>query len=190
MDETRWPSADMARIRTDELLRSLEVLGVSEHRFLDGFVDVDMQAPLGEGTDQVTAIIADVRPDAVLTFGPEGMTGHRGHRDVSRWVGTAFEAAAPAGARLYHATYPEAWADLWIERLEPFDIFLPGTPPRARPDEIAISFELPPDLLERKLTAIKCHESQIEGLLEVFGDDGFREFMAAEYYRLAAEKGA
>jgi LmbE family N-acetylglucosaminyl deacetylase len=188
MDHDRWPPADMARIRTDELLRSLEVLGVHEHRFLDGFVDIDMDAPLGEGTGQVAAIIADVAPDTVLTFGPEGMTGHRGHQDVSRWVGEAFGAAAPAGARLYHATYPPAWADRWLEEVAPFNIFRPGTPPITPLDQIEIALELSPDLLERKLAAIKCHESQIEGLLEVFGDAGFREFMAAEYFRFVAEK--
>lgn len=190
MDHDRWPPADMARIRTGELLASLEVLGVGEHRFLDGFVDLDMDASLGEGADQVAAIIADVAPDTVLTFGPEGMTGHRGHQDVSRWVSAAFDEVAKPGARLYHATYPPEWADRWLEEVAPFNIFRPGTPPITPLDQIAIVLELPPDLLERKLDAIKCHESQIEGLLEVFGDQGFREFMAAEYFRLEAERGA
>jgi LmbE family N-acetylglucosaminyl deacetylase len=190
MDHDRWPPERMAEVRTGELLRSLEVLGVREHRFLEGFVDVDMDAPLGEGTDQVAAIIAEVAPDSVLTFGPDGMTGHRGHQDVSRWVDEAFAAAAPAGARLYHATYPQDWAERWLPRLEPFNIFRPGTPPVTPRDDIAVVLELTPEQLELKLEAIKCHESQIEGLLHVFGDDGFREFMAAEYFRLAAEQGA
>jgi LmbE family N-acetylglucosaminyl deacetylase len=189
MDEERWPPEGMAAIRTDELLRSLDVLGVKEHRFLEGFVDLDMDAPLGDGTDQVREIIADVQPDSVLTFGPEGMTGHHGHQDVSRWVTAAFRDAAPAGARLYHATYPPEWADRWVARLAPFEIFRPGTPPIVPRDGIAIILELPPDLLDLKLEAIKCHESQIEGLLHVFGDDGFRAFMSAEYFRLVAEKG-
>jgi LmbE family N-acetylglucosaminyl deacetylase len=189
MDHDRWPPERMAGVRTGELLRSLEVLGVREHRFLEGFVDVDMDAPLGEGTDQVAAIIAEVAPDSVLTFGPEGMTGHRGHQDVSRWVDEAFAASAPAGARLYHATYPQDWAERWLPRLAPFNIFRPGTPPVTPRDDIAVVLELTPEQLDLKLEAIKCHESQIEGLLQVFGDDGFREFMAAEYFRLAAEQG-
>ena len=72
MDEERWPPDTMAEVRTAELLRSLEVLGVREHRFLDGFVDVDMDAPLGDGTDQVRAIVEEVRPDAILTFDGAG----------------------------------------------------------------------------------------------------------------------
>jgi LmbE family N-acetylglucosaminyl deacetylase len=189
MDEERWPSEQMGDVRTAELMRSLEILGVREHRFLDGPVDVDMDAPLDErGAAQVVSIVADVRPDTILTFGPEGMTGHQGHKDVHRWATAAFHAAAPAGSRLYHATYPPAFHETWLERLAPFEIFRPGTPPLTPIEEIEIVFELPVDLLGLKLEAIKAHESQIEGLLHVFGDDGFREFMATEYFRLAAVK--
>src|SRR3990172_128814 len=93
-------------VRTGELLRSLQVLGVAEHRFLDGPVDVDMDAPLDErGASQVREIMAEVDPDTVLTFGPEGMTGHRAHQDVSRWATDAFQEVAKPGARLLYATY-------------------------------------------------------------------------------------
>ena len=46
MDEERWPSERMAEVRTVEMRRSLEVLGVEEHRFLEGPIDVDMETPL------------------------------------------------------------------------------------------------------------------------------------------------
>ena len=39
MDEERWPPATMGAVRTAELLRSMEILGVTEHRFLEGPVD-------------------------------------------------------------------------------------------------------------------------------------------------------
>ena len=190
MDEERWPPDTMAEVRTAELLRSLEVLGVHEHRFLDGFIDVDMDAPLGDGTDEVRAIIEDVQPRSVLTFGPEGMTGHHGHQDVSRWVTAAFGDAAPPGARLYHATYPPEWGERWVAQLAPFEIFRPGTPPIVTSDRIEVVLELSPELLDLKLEALKCHESQIEALLHVFGDEGLRRFMSAEYFRLVAEKEA
>jgi hypothetical protein len=34
--------------------------------------------------------------------------------------------------------------------------------------------------------AIEAHRSQIEGLLEVFGEEGFKRFMAEEYFVLGA----
>ena len=46
MDEERWPPESMGEVRTKELLRSLEVLGVQEHHFLEGSVDVDMDTGL------------------------------------------------------------------------------------------------------------------------------------------------
>lgn len=187
MDEERWPSDSMGEVRTRELLRSLDVLGVDEHRFLDGPVDVDMDSPLDEsGNEQVRAVMAEVQPDTVLTFGPDGMTGHVGHKDVSQWATSAFQETAKPGARLLYATYSVDWCEEWLTKLEPFDIFRPGTPPCVQTDELEIEFKLPGDLLDLKLAAIKEHASQIEALLNVFGDEGFRRVMAVEYFRLGA----
>jgi LmbE family N-acetylglucosaminyl deacetylase len=190
MDEERWPPERMADVRTAEMRRSLDILGVEEHRFLSGPVDVDMQTPLDEsGAAQVREIMREVQPDTVLTFGPDGMTGHEGHKSVSRWATEAFDAVAKSGARLFHAIVTREWAETWLPRLEPFDIFLPGTPPIAQAHELAIDYTLPGDVLDLKFRAIQAHESQVEGLVGVFGDH-MREWMAVEYFRLAAEKGA
>jgi LmbE family N-acetylglucosaminyl deacetylase len=191
MDEEKWPPEEMGEVRTQELLRSLDVLGVTEHHFLEGPVDVDMQSPLDQaGAEQVERIMAEVDPDTVLTFGPEGMTGHVAHQDVSRWAGTAFDAVAKPGARLYHTVFPKSLADDWLEQLEPFHIFLPGTPRIVANEELDIGFELSPPLLDRKLRSLKEHVSQIEGLHGVFGDDGLRRFLAIESFVLAAAKDA
>lgn len=188
MDEDRWPPDRMADVRTAEMRRSLDILGVEEHRFLDGPVDVDMQTPLdASGAPQILEIMREVQPDTVLTFGPDGMTGHEGHKSVSAWAGEAFEAAAKTGARLFHATATPEWAEVWLPRLEPFDVFLPGTPPIVPRAEVAIDYDLPDDVLDLKFHAIQAHESQVEGLLHVFGD-GMRDWMAVEYFRLAAVK--
>ena len=45
LDEEKWPSATMGKVREKELLRSLAVLGVTEHQWLD-LPDVDMDSPL------------------------------------------------------------------------------------------------------------------------------------------------
>lgn len=187
-DHERWPPEQMAEIRTRELTRSLEVLGITEHRFLNGPVDVDMDTPLdGSGAEQVLQIMQEVQPDTVLTFGPEGMTGHQAHKDVCRWATEAFEKVAKPGARLMYATYTPEWVEGWIEQLEPFNIFRPGTPPLTPAEELAISYGLPDDILDMKFEAIKAHESQVEGLVHVFGDR-MREWMAREFFRLAGQK--
>ncbi|MGZ4148968.1 MAG: PIG-L deacetylase family protein [Actinomycetota bacterium] len=191
MDEEKWPPETMGEVRTAELLRSLEILGVQEHRFLEGPVDLDMESHLdGSGAEQVRALVQEIQPDTVFTFGPEGMTGHQGHKDVHRWATDAFLAAAPAGARLYYATQTPEFAAEWTPKLEPFGMFLPGTPPITPRDELAIAHPLDPDVLHLKVKAIEAHRSQIEGLLEVFGEEGFKRFMAEEYFVLGARKEA
>jgi LmbE family N-acetylglucosaminyl deacetylase len=188
-DEDRWPSERMGEVRTQELYRSLEILGVKEHRFLNGCLDVDMQTGLDEGgARQVLDIVREVQPHTVLTFGPEGMTGHAGHRSVNRWATEAFRDAAPSGARLFYATNTAAWVDEWVPRLQEFDMFLPGTPPMTPEDQIALHLVLDDDLRELKLRAISAHESQVEGLLTVFGGEGFKRAFAQESYRLAEVK--
>ena len=188
MDEERWPPATMGDVRTGELLRSLELLGVAEHHFLDGPVDLDMDARLDEaGADQVKAIMAEVAPDTVITFGPDGMTGHQGHKDVSRWTTEAFHAVAEPGARLLYATQTPEWAAEWVPKLAPFNIFRPGTPPQTPIDELALHFSLPPDLRDLKFEAISAHESQVEALIHVFGRDLMQSF-GEENFRLGAMK--
>jgi LmbE family N-acetylglucosaminyl deacetylase len=190
MDEERWPPESMGDVRTNELLRSLDVLGVKEHHFLEGPVDIDMDTGLdAAGAEQVRRIMEEVDPDTVLTFGPEGMTGHVAHQDVSRWAGEAFEAVAKPGARLFHAVFPMSHAEEWLEKLAPFGIFRPGTPNVVADEEIDLDHDVEGPFLDQKIASIKEHASQIEALYEVFGDDGFRRFMAKEAFVLATTKG-
>ena len=189
MDEERWPPESMADVRSAELMRSLEVLGVSEHRFLDGPVDIDMDAPLDEsGAAQVTEIMAEVQPDTVLTFGPDGMTGHVGHMSVSRWATDAFQAVAKPGARLHYATMTPAYVEEFAEIFEPLNIFRPGTPPVTPPDQLSIDLALRSDLLERKWSSIMQHISQVQYIFDAVGEDTFKAEMSHEWFRLAAVK--
>ena len=49
-------------------------------------------------------------------------------------------------------------------------------------------FPLTPELLELKLRAIEAHVSQVEGMLNAFGQDFFREAHKEEFFRLVAKK--
>jgi LmbE family N-acetylglucosaminyl deacetylase len=190
MDEERWPPSTMGEVRERELLRSFEILGVTEHRFLD-LQDVDMDTGLPEsGAADVVAAMVAVQPDTVLTFGPDGMTGHRAHQDVCRWTTEAFETSAPPGARLHYATYSPEWSEEFVAQMNRFDVFRPGTPPVTPVAEMSIHVELGPELLELKLRAIEEHASQVEAMVLAFGQDFFRRAMREECFRLGAEKQA
>lgn len=188
MDEERWPSATMGEVRERELARSLEVLGVREHHLL-GLPDIDMDSGLPEeGAEAILELVREVEPDTVLTFGPEGMTGHEAHKSVSHWATDAFRAAGKPGARLLYAVYTQEWADEFVPTLNGFDVFRPGTPPVHPREDLAIAFVLPPELLDLKMRAIMEHESQVEALFEAFGEDFFRRAMREESFRLAEVK--
>ena len=191
MDEERWPSATMADVREKELLRSLALLGVTEHVFLD-LPDVDWHTPLpDEGAKLVERVMADVQPDTVLTFGPEGMTGHVGHQSVHRWATEAFDAVAPAGSRLYYAVHEQEFAAAFAERLYEIGAMRDGAIlPLLPATEIELAYELEPDMLDLKVEAIEMHASQVEGMIAAFGPEVFRTGMAREHFRLAATKEA
>ena len=188
-DEERWPTADLGKVRDAELMASLAVLGVTEHRWLDYYDGACASVDPAEGTARVQAIMEEVGPDSVFTFGPDGMTGHTDHKSVCAWTTEAFNRAAPPRARLYYATQTPEWAARFVPVMNRFNVFMePGTPPETPKDELAIDFDLSPDLLELKLLAIQEHVSQVEGMLNAFGKDFFREAMKAEFFRLAATK--
>jgi LmbE family N-acetylglucosaminyl deacetylase len=182
-DEERWPSDTLGAVREGELMACLSMLGVTEHEFLD-LPDIDMATPLPEthGPDRIRELMRELQPDTVLTFGPEGMTGHEAHKSVSRWVTDAFHLVGKPGARLGYAAYTSDWADRFVPRMRDLGVFLPGTPVVRDRDELGLVLDLPDDLLDLKVAALKEHASQVEGVLSVFGEDELRDAMAQESY--------
>jgi LmbE family N-acetylglucosaminyl deacetylase len=188
-DEARWPTSQMGEVREAELMESFRILGVTEHYWLDYYDGTCDQVPFEEGVQTTQLIMADVAPRSVFTFGPDGMTGHADHKTVSAWTTEAFRRIAPAGARLYYATMTPEWAEEFVPRFNQFNVFMEeGTPPVTPRGELAIAFDLPPDLIEVKLRAIAAHVSQVEGMMKAFGEDVFREGNKAEFFRLAEAK--
>lgn len=180
-DEQRWPSARLAAIREAELMRSLEILGVSDHRWLgypDGGCDeVDDAA----ATERVASIVEEIQPDTVLTFGPDGQTGHPDHVAVCRWTSQAVGSVG-AGALFYATVTPEWWAGPGAF-LEQFDVWFAGKPSITAPDDLAINFIPDAPLMELKYLAIEAQESQSAGLLAAVGKEFFMRFAGPETYR-------
>ena len=97
-DEERWPTSEMGRVREAEMMASLQVLGVTEHHWLDYYDGTCKDVPSDEGVGRVRSIMEEISPRSVFTFGPDGMTGHDDHKAVCAWTTEAFERAAPIGA--------------------------------------------------------------------------------------------
>jgi LmbE family N-acetylglucosaminyl deacetylase len=188
-DEDRWPTSEMGKVRDAELMESLRILGVTEHYWLDYRDAACAQVPQEEGVAKVVALFEEVQPDSVFSFGPDGMTDHPDHKATCAWTTEAFERAAKPGAKLYYATVTPEWAEEFVPRMNKFNVFMsPDTPPVMSRDEIGLLFQLPDDLLDLKLKAIEAHVSQVEGMLNAFGQDFFREAHKEEFFRLVATK--
>ena len=170
---------ELGRIRTAELEAALRVLGVDEHHWLNypdgGCADVDPDA----ASVRVGAILDDVRPDTVVTFGPDGYTGHPDHRAVSTWVDFAVDRAAEP-PRLLHAVSSEQVIDGELD--EEFGVFELGRPRVCSDDELALRLDLDDALLDRKVEALLQQLSQTAGLVEAVGLDRFRAWVAVEAF--------
>jgi LmbE family N-acetylglucosaminyl deacetylase len=176
-DEVRWPAETIAAIRQQELEEALAVLGVREHHWLD-YVDGECEdVDPREAVGRLEAIVEAVAPDTLLTFGPEGQTGHPDHLAVHRWV----DALDPPAAVMW-AAVPDYWRE-FADRLDGFDVFAPGTPCFVPAAELDVLLELDDELMDLKLAALRRQPSQTEGLLGALGEDFVRRALAVESFR-------
>jgi LmbE family N-acetylglucosaminyl deacetylase len=169
----------LARLRTDELNAALDVLGVAEHHWLDhpdgGCAEVDA----GTAAGRVAAVVADVRPDTVITFGPDGFTGHPDHCAVSAWTDLALR-RANAKPRLLHAVAREEVVDPALD--EDFGVFELGRPRVCADDDMALLLHLDGELLDRKVAALQRQMSQTGVLIDAVGPARYRAWVATEAF--------
>jgi LmbE family N-acetylglucosaminyl deacetylase len=174
---TRGEAGGDDQVRTMELDQALEVLGVTEHHWLDypdgGCADVQP----GEPVARIRDIIDEVRPDSVLTFGPDGITGHPDHQTVSAWVDQALEGH---DGLLLHAVERVDRVDRELD--EEFDVYAYGRPRMLPDDEIDLLLRCEDGLLERKVAALVLQKSQTGGLVEAVGLDRYRAWVADEAF--------
>jgi LmbE family N-acetylglucosaminyl deacetylase len=187
-DPAVWPPDRLAAERTHELARCLAVLGVHEHRWLDYRDGACTGVDPDGAVQRLCAVIDDVRPDAVLTFGPDGITGHPDHRTISAWSGRAFDRAAPAGARLLHAAVPAPRAERWGELTASLGVHLPGYPVVTPPERLAVDALLEPEVAERKVRALAAQATQTAGLIKMLGVDRYTAWVGEESFVEAARR--
>ncbi len=126
-DDPRHPGPSaLASIREAELRAAADALGVREVSILDygdGRLDsADAQQAIAE----IAGHLRRIRPDVVITFGPDGAYGHPDHIAISQFTTAAIVAAAEPSiededetrvvaahrvSKLYYLAWPEStWA--------------------------------------------------------------------------------
>jgi LmbE family N-acetylglucosaminyl deacetylase len=178
-DPVAWPPERLAILREHELRTSLAALGVDELHLL-GFMDGE--CTWNDGTDQVAEVIAEVAPDLIVTFGPDGMTNHPDHRAVSAWTTDAWRATRP-GSELWYATQGADWHAQWGALNEHVGLWADQpTPPCTADHDLAARITLDHELLDRKIAALQAHASQTTGLIDAVGLGTYREWWRTEYF--------
>jgi LmbE family N-acetylglucosaminyl deacetylase len=184
-----WRNVDT--VREDELRRSVALLGVRVLRMLDYAEDDLERVNFDELVSRIVEPIRMHRPEVILSFGPDGVTGDTDHMVLSRAVSAAFVAAgepltyeddieedqvAWRAAKLYQLVVPAS-------QLEGFG----GLNGYGSPDERAtLTLELG-EFADLKLGAISQHVSQTGtgGPFREWSDQERDAFLARESYRLA-----
>ena len=164
-NEQKWPQARLGDIREQELDASLACLGDITHYWF-GYGDGQLATvPASEAVERLTKLIKQVQPDTILTFGPDGLTGHPDHQTVCAWAQAAKHAtASPARLLMARETtekYESCGKALDAEANVYFAIQEPVTTPAAQAD---VYFVLPPAIYLQKIASLQAHQSQMAGL--------------------------
>lgn len=182
-DEKRWPAAQLGKIREAELMEGLKILGIRQHCWL-GYPDggcKDMNKT--EAVKKIKDCIAKYQPDSILTFGPDGMTGHDDHCTVSAWVDEAVKGTTIA---VYHAAQLKEVYEHMRAADEQFNIFFNiDQPSFVEAADCAILMDLPKDILEKKYHCLCAMPSQTEAMFKMLGHDNACAMLRTESFTKA-----
>jgi len=180
-DESRWPAAQLGEIRRNELAAALDVLGVTEHKVLDYEDGSCAPADQDQAVRQLTELIDKHQPDTIITFPPDGLTGHPDHRAVSVWA-TQAAAASHTNPTVYFATQTQELYDaFWQPIHEKFTVYFAAKAPVLVPQaECTVLLQLDAETMARKAAALKAMPSQYEAWFEFLGDKGVEAAFSTE----------
>jgi LmbE family N-acetylglucosaminyl deacetylase len=178
-DATRWPPEQLPAIRGAELAECLRILGVTEHRWL-GYPDGGCASvSVDTAAHQIAEVISEIAPDTILTFAPDGQTGHPDHIAVHRWT---VEAVRRTGIGTLHVVAnTQEWLDEHLAQWTELGAIV-GDPPVAWTGPLSIDLTLTGDLLDRKLAALAAQASQTQALRAIVGEERYREIIRIERF--------
>jgi LmbE family N-acetylglucosaminyl deacetylase len=178
---------ELASLRREEFAASCKVLGVTQGEVL-GYADSKLdRADLYQVAGDLVRFIRQIRPDVMLTFGPEGgLTGHIDHAMAGNFATMAFEWAGRPDR------YPEQLAQgLKAHRTQKLyyqtaDFVLSDRQPIA-PPTVTARIEIGKERFEKKSEAFQRHTTQkplFERVKKNLGQQGG----TSEMYHLVATR--
>jgi len=181
-DSHTWPPHRLAEERTRELADCLAILGVPEHHWL-GYQDGQCASvDDGEAIALLCDVIDGVGADTVLSFGPDGFTGHPDHQAVAGWAAAAVDRLGRRGTRLLQVAAGQRRNERWRDLNESLGVFNPGYPITVPDDRLAVHLVLDPETVGRKVRALAAQQTQTAGLLAGLGLDAYTAWVGEEEY--------
>ncbi|BFH15668.1 PIG-L family deacetylase [Paenibacillus melissococcoides] len=182
--EFRFASREeLARYREQELRNACSILGVAElvlYRYPDGELkSLDLLAL----AHRIQSTIVERRPEIIITFPPDGVTGHPDHIAISRATETAVERA--------EAHYPEGRKPLFYYISIPhyYDHCPDSGPPQTCPITARADIR---GFRQHKGRALQAYRSQIYSVNRAYPgvmDGDFTVIGDYEYYTLVRANG-
>lgn len=149
------PAGDsLAAVRAEEARCSARALGVAAP-ILVGLEDAGLAsfASLQRLREEIRRIFRELEPDAIITFGPEGGTGHPDHRLTGVVVTEVVQAGGPGVPQaLYYASLP-------AERMENAPPARPEVTPMPQ-ELLSVTVPYEPRDFEAGRRAFACHATQ------------------------------
>ncbi|HEY8019105.1 MAG TPA: PIG-L family deacetylase [Actinomycetota bacterium] len=182
--------ATLGVVREDEDRRSWVALGrvPDRHEFLrypDHRVE---EAPFDELVERIAAVLEEERPDVVITFGPDGITGHPDHIATGKAATEAFHRVRQRSPgeglrRLLHQAIPQSMLDEWNRRLvasgkDPMDPTQLYQPRGVLDGHVGVFVDCGA-VVDRKLAALEEHRTQA-GDMEDIEEEERRMALASE----------
>lgn len=183
LDLLKWPADTLGKVRSEELTQALAVIGVKKHYWM-GYKDGCCQDVRTEEISQkLRTFIEKFKPDTILTFGPDGMTGHPDHKSISRWVDTALQQAT-VRAKVYHAVVTPRQYEDYLKKIDAkMNVFFNiDRPPIIKDTDCNILFHCTESLCDVKREAIAAMPSQMEDLFKNFDREFIDKAFATEAF--------
>jgi LmbE family N-acetylglucosaminyl deacetylase len=171
----------LADLRERELRTAMAGLCVRDIRFL-GYQDGQCStADPEQAIGSIIRLIEDVLPDVIVTFGPDGMTGHPDHVAVSHWTTAA--AAAVGHERVLYATMTEDFLRQHDSLHSSLGVWMEGEPSAVDARDLALHVIPTPHEFELKRRALRAHASQVSPLIDMVGAEAFDGWWVDEFFR-------
>lgn len=170
--------------RVQELADAMKALGISDHRFLgEGRVkyrdsgmmgtepnnrpDVFWQADVEEASDDLVAIIEEVKPHVLITYDEFGGYGHPDHIQAHRVAMRAAEKAMWKIEKIYWNVMPKSVIQEGIDAMKKIGSDFMGAEkaedlPFAKDDSFVHAMVDGNAYVEKKMDAMRAHATQIE----------------------------